>query len=363
MESVEPLLYKEDWPETRERFLAFWEYEIVDRALIAVEYVPREGRVRPRMAKNAEVQVADIDFRLFLMNAMFQRYYYLGDALPSLDSTLGFAAFGGKPKFFADGWLGSVWIDPIIDDWETFSYEFDPQNKWLQLFLELKRREYQDSRGKYLPCMLGAMPAMDTLSFFRGANRLCMDLYDHPDEVKGTLRKLTDAFKWVNERRFEIIHASEEGSTSVVWAPGRCYILLCDFSCNIGPEHFREFVMPEIVELARWLDYSFYHLDGPNAIQHVPALLEIEELGGIQFVPGAANEHLPATHWLPLYRQIQAGGKRVQIFARYDEVESLLRELDPRGVFIRTSAPSYEAAEALLRSAGKWSCRGIHVVG
>jgi hypothetical protein len=68
--------------------------------------------------------------------------------------------------------------------------------------------------------------------------------------------------------------------------------------------------------------------------------------------------HLPVEHWFPLYRQILDAGKLVQIETKYDEVELLLKELGPRGVFIGTSAPSIEAADELLRNAQRWSCRG-----
>ena len=198
---------------------------------------------------------------------------------------------------------------------------------------------------------------------FRGSTRLCMDLYDHPDEVKATLRELTNAWKWIYGHRFEIVHADEEGCAGQnVWAPGRYSVLGCDFSVNISAEQYREFVMPEIAEGARYLDYSFYHLDGPNATHHLPALFEIEDLNGIQFTIGAAHAYLPDAHWIPLYKRIQDAGKLVRIDARYDGVESLLSELDPRGIMIVTYAPSIEAAEALLRNVDRWSCRGVHVM-
>ena len=159
------------------------------------------------------------------------------------------------------------------------------------------------------------------------------------------------------------MRSTEEGNASLgMWAPGRYFHLGCDFSCLIGPDLYREFVQPEIRHLAEWLDYSFYHLDGPNACQHVPALLQIEALDGIQFTIGAGNMHEPVTRWLPLYRGLQEGGKLVQIDARYGEVETLLQALDPRGVFIRTGAPSIESADELVRNVERWSCRGVYPV-
>jgi len=353
-----PLQYKEDWPEARERFLAFWEHDIIDRACLAVS-APREEQVPVPVAANPQVEISDIDFHLEYMNAVFSNRYYGGEAIPYMGSVLGYAVFGGEPRFMP----GTIWIDPMIDDWETCSYEFVPENRWLQLFLELKRREYEDSRGKYLPALEGTLWPTEMISIFRGAGNLCLDLLYHPDEVRSLQHKLLRAWKWVNSERFDIIHAEEEGTASLMmWAPGRYFHLGCDFSAMISPKMYREFVLPETRDLAQWLDYSFYHLDGPEALQHVPALLELDALDGIQFTIGAGNMAAPVTRWLPLYKQIQDGGKLVQIFARYDEVEILLQELDPRGVFIITSAPSVEAADELLANVGKWSCRGVYPV-
>ena len=56
-----------------------------------------------------------------------------------------------------------------------------------------------------------------------------------------------------------------------------------------------------------------------------------------------------------MYKRIQEAGKLLQVGGKYEEVEVLLQELDPRGVLIQTSAPSVEAADELLRNAEQWS--------
>ena len=50
----------------------------------------------------------------------------------------------------------------------------------------------------------------------------------------------------------------------------------------LGPEHFEEFVKPEIVASCNRLGNSFYHLDGVGQIRHLDSLLAIAELKGIQ---------------------------------------------------------------------------------
>jgi len=106
--------------------------------------------------------------------------------------------------------------------------------------------------------------------------------------------------------------------------------------------------------LSRLLEYSFYHLDGFNAVVHLPRMLEIPELTGIQFSHGAGRT---LTEALPVYKQIQQSGKVQWIECAPDEVELVLRELDPRGLLIFTSTPDIESGKALLKKAETWSCR------
>ena len=61
-------------------------------------------------------------------------------------------------------------------------------------------------------------------------------------------------------------------------------------------------------------------------------------------------------------KRIQSAGKAVQLSAGYNEVEPILEELDPRRLLIMTHAPDVEAAEALLKNAEHWSCKGVHAI-
>lgn len=55
--------------------------------------------------------------------------------------------------------------------------------------------------------------------------------------------------------------------------------------------------------------------------------------------------------WLPLLHRIQAAGKRLHITVLADEVEPLLRTLQPDGLCLETRARTPWEAEDLLRLA------------
>ena len=213
---------------------------------------------------------------------------------------------------------------------------------------------------KYLVDTGGIHPPLDALLMLRGAQELCFDLLEHADCVHQALTELMGAWKWIFEARFRVIPGSHGWAVLGMWAPCRMTMTCCDFSAMIGPSQFEEFLFPEIEEIARSVDYLVYHLDGPGALQHVPALLRCDAIRGIQWARGSGDPD--AMRWVPLCRQIQSAGKVVQLGARYEEVEPLLGELDPRRLHITTGAPSVEAAEELLRRAKKWSCSGVYPV-
>ncbi len=84
------------------------------------------------------------------------------------------------------------------------------------------------------------------------------------------------------------------------WSPGRSNVIQLDLLAVISPAQFREFFLHELEAQMEALDNTIYHLDGPDAIPHVPILHELfghtpdrssdrsrESVIPIQWVPGA----------------------------------------------------------------------------
>ena len=90
-----------------------------------------------------------------------------------------------------------------------------------------------------------------------------------------------------------------------VWLPGKGSDVQSDFSAMISPIMLAEFVLSHLQEQCRRLEYSIYHLDGPGQILHLDYLLEIPELNGIQWVPGAGQPGTGSSKCFPLYQRIQ----------------------------------------------------------
>jgi len=96
-------------------------------------------------------------------------------------------------------------------------------------------------------------------------------------------------------------------------------------------------------------------VDGTNALQHVPTLLEPYPAPPHPVAAGPSSARVPAVHWLPLCRQVQSAGKCFQTHVRYEDARDSLTHRPARRALIVTRAPSVEAADALLRDAERWT--------
>jgi len=123
----------------------------------------------------------------------------------------------------------------------------------------------------------------------------------------------------------------------------------CDISCVISPEHFREFAVPALRCEMALLDAVVYHLDGPGALIHLPAILELAEIDAVQWVAGAGEPG--ERDWTDLYREIAATGKGLTVNAINGggaKVRALSRALGTSRIFFRTAVASRAEGEALL---------------
>lgn len=357
-QTVGDLLYKpdQDLDKVRERWAAFWEGEVIDRVCLAVT-APSGANLSAPAARDDEHAQTDPDLQVRCWNTQFANTYYGGEALPMAwaPGQLLYAAYGGEASFAS----GTVWVDPTLSDGQEWAgYRFDPANPFIKHVVGITRALAEDAPGKYLVASPGIFGPSDAMSMIRGMADFLMETA--LPEVEAPLRHAHHAclegYRHVVEAVWEAAGdwGGWCGNHPGLWAPGRINNWSADWIYNIGPRQFEQWVLPEMQALARMGEYRMYHLDGFAALVHLPLMLEIKDLQGIQFTPGAGHTLSEA---LPVYKQIQRAGKVQWVYCAPDEVELVLDELDPRGLLIITSAPDAEAAEALLRQAAQWSCR------
>jgi len=249
----------------------------------------------------------------------------------------------------------TAWADPIIKDWRSLpDLTFSRTNTWWQITERLFEVVGRRAEGRYFVGVPDLNGPGEIVARLRGTQELCLDCVEHPDEVRAVREQVDAAWLQIWQaatglaRRWQDAYLFWLG----VWSSKPATDLQCDFSAMISPKMFRDLFLPGIEQQTRWVERTIYHLDGPDAIRHLDALLELPRLCAIQWVPGAGAP--PALHWLPLLKRIQAGGKGLWVQALPSEVETLLRELQPEGLLLRVNCSTPGEADALMEHVPHW---------
>jgi hypothetical protein len=334
---------------------AFWHRAIVDRPVVQVT-APRDStapwgwwRILDEFAQaNPETMVRD-------MLASWENTYFAGDAYPTYFPNFGPGAITaclGAPIYY-DNAQNTSWQDHTaasLDDIvipETLSGPlWDTALAWNRLLAEL-------APGRFVAGIVDLGMGADALASLRGPDGLCLDLLDDPERVKGLLRQLFHLWTRTYDTLYQAFPAGNGSNCWLTaWAPGRTYPLQNDFSCMVSASMYREIFLDDLKAYCDWLDYPVYHLDGPNAVKHVDALLEIPSLRAIQWTEGAGQPPMP--HWIPMLRRIQDAGKGIVIHVAAEHLTLLMAGLRPEGVILTLGAPTPAAADALVATVAAW---------
>ena len=368
---------KDDWQKAEERVEAWWHGEVIDRAAIRVT-APREGVRKDdfeRLLRPVDVpqeQVFDwfteVEHVIPRLEKQVEAIYWGGEALPvvfpvSVGMVAILAAYLGSPyKLIAGSNTG--WADPIIKDWTRRpKLAFDPHNEWWLRSKKLLDAASQRAPGRYFVGIPDLNGPSEILALLRGTEQLALDLLDQdPEVLERALDEVNVAWLRCWEACVGTVHQWVGGYFywMGIWSDRPSTDLQNDFSCLISPRMFEQFFLPGLEQQTRWVERTIYHLDGPDAVRHLDLLLSLPELDGIQWVPGAGAP--PMSKWIRLLRRIQARGKLLMLFCEPWEVEVLVSELEPEGLFLSTHCDSEKVAKDLLKNVTRWTARRQWVV-
>jgi hypothetical protein len=356
------MLYKEDWEETKQRYLAWWNHEYFGRCALAVtapKANPPDTVPMPPSPERPEQRWYDLDWISQFNARQHSRTYFGGEALPVWNA--GYSGVSSIPTFLGcslDLDLHTGWWNPILTDPDTFevkSLKLNKNHPNYAFTMRMLARAAKEAAGKSL-ASLGAFGGCgDTLAALRGTEQLLMDCIERPDEVREAELYLMDMWCEFYDICYEIVKEVSEGSTCWfdLWSPGKFYPAQNDFAYNIGPDMFREIFLPAIVKQSEFLDHCVYHVDGVGNFRHVEALCEVPGIQAYQIAPGAGKPS--AIHYMETCETVQAAGKNLWISLEPHEVEDALGKLSARGLFIHTYAKTEREARELLKKVGQWS--------
>ncbi|MDC7233654.1 MAG: hypothetical protein PQJ58_10505 [Spirochaetales bacterium] len=197
------------------------------------------------------------------------------------------------------------------------------------------------------------MPGLDVLAELRGTQDLLMDLILNPDWVKEKQSEINQCFFDCYEDYYNELKGEDGSSMNgwfMIWGPGKTSLAQCDFIAMISPEMFEEFEVPWLREHCDHLDNTLFHLDGPDALNKLDCLLEIESLDAIQWTPGPQRPQGGDPCWYDMYKKIKAAGKSVQApWLKPEEAYPLLDTVGPEGMYIMVDFQTQDEVEQVLK--------------
>lgn len=345
--------YKEDFEEAQHRWDAFWRGEILDRPCMLVT-ARRDKLTPPPEPATLRDKWMNVDYLLTVHEHRHRSTWYLGEAIPSMSLLFGWcAAYGAQVEFLPD----TIWIKPCIKSWETApDWETAWDDEGWRFLKKAYERIVDEIAGKYFLGMGLILPPNDLLAMLRGPETFQIDLIEHPDEVKRALAIMRRNYIHMQRELDDIRLRKLQGYGChwMVWSREPMGLIQSDLSCMISGRMFDEFILPEIHTLAGAVTNCFYHLDGPGAIRHLEKICSVPNIKCIQWVPGAGQPS-NAFYWLDLYKRIQGLGKAVFIGVSPNELETVIRELDPRKLILQMGARTKAEGEELLKKAAEWT--------
>ena len=334
---------KPDLAETRRRYDAFWNGDLLDRPIVLVtaqnpDYPGgwyHEGYYE-RIHSDLDALVAGI-----FSNA--GHLLYLGEALPTAYLSFGcdeVAAFcGGELLFHGEGdQRGTCWSKPFVDNWKKPVALVEDHPLWLRM-QSLLDKFAAAARGKLIFHSLDLHTNADLLLAMRGAEGLCTDLVDCPEMVDRAMEQTMAVFDRVYRRCY-----SDYGLPGWTGA-----WLQCDFACMVSTPMFRRFVLPYLEREAAYNQGRvFYHWDGITTLTHTDDLMASKGLSCLSFVPGTGNGDHP--DYLDIYEKLQKGGKSILVWGTPDQCKLMHTRLMPhKTVYQVHGTQTRKEAEDLLK--------------
>jgi hypothetical protein len=355
------MIIKDDLKEAKERMAAWWDHEILDRPVISYNILDGPG------ADKAAIAASALNFELC------KKWDGIEPILDTFENDSDNLIFGGEciPCYFPNygpgivasvlGVIpeyksGTMWFHKPTDVKDIISVlesaKLNNNNEW---YVRLKRTtEIAAQRGakhKYCVSMTDLGGVLDLLVSFLGPQEIIIQMRRNPELIDTCRAIIMEKYLKIYDDLQNIINKYVEGCNTWlnVWCPKRYYTMQCDFSVMLNPKFFERFVLPDIIEQTEHMNYAIWHLDGPEQIKFLDAILP--HVNGIQWVPGL-KPGVPqdgADEWMHLYKKIQKAGKSIQMtILDYPLISHVYKKLDPKGLFVYTFFVSRAQANCYL---------------
>ncbi|MBQ3304400.1 MAG: trimethylamine corrinoid protein 2 [Clostridia bacterium] len=386
--------YYDHWAATRQKWINYWKHQNTGRPVMTViarkpevealsDGTPQDGGYLGQICQGnyyalpEELKWKDMVDKYQDPERIVARYRqfcethaFLGESFPNLNIDFGpgsLASYLGSDIGFKED---TVWFIPSPDyqnGWDGApKLAFNPENEWLLKHLALAAKCRELAGDDFFVDMPDLMENIDTLASLRGAQDTLYDLLDEPEAVEKRIKEIDRIYFEYYDRFYDIIHDHEGGNAYTVfqiWGPGRTVKLQCDFSAMMSPDDFRAYIQPSLRQQAEKADCVLYHLDGPDAIKHLDALMEIDGIDALQWTSGDAGPDGTLPDWDVIYDKAILAGKSIWVKVYSGSFEDWLKNVDrivqkygSHSLYLMFPEMSMDQAQRLLKYADEhWS--------
>jgi len=350
----------ERWERVKQTCAAWWAGEL-DRPLLHLNKAGRDpGRPEPALPARSFTAAYDLAVPA---EAIVDRWdwdlsclEFIAEGFPKVWPNFGAGVVAALLGARLEARPETVWFHaPGTCDIRDLHFEYDADNVWLNRIKDICRAAVDRWDGLVQVAATDLGGALDILSSFLPGEQLLLDLYDHPDEVERLTWEIYELWHRYFGEINEILQPTNPGYSA--WdgmlSLEPFYMLQCDFCYMIGPEMFEKFVKPELAATCKQLARSFYHLDGPGQLPHLPSLLQIAELDGIQWIFGDGQPR--GEHWLNVYDAVLGAGKRLWLAGSQggeDLIHTIIRHTDAAGRIVYLKHFDEQDPRVLLEAFG-----------
>ncbi len=330
---------KENETAARERLRAFWAGSAIDRPALHVTVKNPAFREEPwpgKLDESLPLALRELtpEKQAWDIRRGSRRLLYLAEAMPGHHVEWGSnltalpVLAGGEYEYHE-----SAWIREIPDILDRPLPRFDPSHPVARRLdaCYAAAKEAVASDGFITPPLM--LDGLTTLSMFRGTDRLCMDLVDRPDWVKSRAAALNTMYIEIYERYYRLLGYGESICFFAPMAEGRSEGVQCDFAVNLSPAMFEEFVLPDLIRVTDYMDFSLYHLDGTCQMRFLDLLRRCPKLLGIQW--NAETTAGSPVKWIDAFREIRRRRFCLMIWVSgAEEAVALTKALGPEGLYL-----------------------------
>lgn len=350
--------YKNNLEDTKEKWKNYWKRQNTGGPLMCVvarkpeteaayqEVVASGRKVNSVICQGSDYTIPedlmykDMDDKYLNAERMVARYrhfceihIFLSESFPNINVDFGpgsLAGYVGSKIKFRDE---TVWFEKCVDSWEDFpKIVFDPENKWWKKHYQLVKDIRELAGVDFYIRIPDLMENIDVLASLRGTHDKIFDMMDEPEEIEERIKQVSDIYFEYYDRFYDLVKVdAESGSAYTVFqimGSGKTAKLQCDFSTMMSPSNFRDFILEPLRAQAKKLNNVLYHLDGPDSIRHMDAIMEIEEIDALQWTSGDYGPDGTLEDWYVIYDKARAAGKSIWVKVYSGEFDDWVKNVD-----------------------------------